>query len=100
MDNQKYIPFGEEWKAELMKMKKEDIVNLFQKSMQHKNIVPDHSLESCENYVRGCMEDFIGGVSDKYKFMKQMGEYTMKLMDIFWTSAKEKIKENPDLVNS
>ena len=94
-----YVPYGEEWKKELMKMRKEDIVNLYQKSMTHKTIVPDHSLESCENFVRGSMEDFIGGISNKYEFMKSMGDYTMKLMDIFWTSAKEKIKENPELLN-
>jgi hypothetical protein len=100
MSLENYKPFGEEWKKELMKMRKEDIVDLFQKSMEHKTIVPDHSLESCENYVRGTMEDFIAGISDKYEFMKNMGDYTMKLMDIFWKEAKNKIRSNPELLNS
>lgn len=100
MNLENYQPFGEEWKKELMKMKKEDVVDLFQKSMEHKTIIPDHSLESCENFVRGSMEDFIGGISDKYEFMKNMGNYTIKLMDIFWQEAKNKIRSNPELLNS
>lgn len=88
-----YVPFGDEWAKEIMKHEKSFIVDMYQKAMQHKNIIPSGSLEGAENYMLGLVNDFEGGIIGKAEFMKSTGSYTMRLMDIFWRSAQQMFKK-------
>ena len=33
MKEKEYVPFGDEWKAEMMKMKKADLIDMYKKAM-------------------------------------------------------------------
>jgi hypothetical protein len=63
------------------------------------NIIESGSLTDCQNHVEGIINDFEAGICGKEETISAMGEYTMRLMEIFWKSAKAKIKTNPDILN-
>lgn len=100
MSNENYVPYGEEWKKEILKNRKEVIVDLYQKGMQHKNIIPSGSLEEAQRHAEGIINDFEGGILSKAETMEAIGEYTGRLMDIFWIGAKKQIKADPSLLDS
>lgn len=99
MEENQYVPFGEEWKKEVMKMRKSDIVNLFAKSMIHTTIIPSETLSECRHHVQGIINDFVGGIVTKEEVMEQMKEYTFKLQDIFLKGVKQKLKEEPKFLD-
>jgi hypothetical protein len=66
--------------------------------MRHTNIIESGSLSECQNHVEGIINDFEDGICGKEETISAMGEYTMRLMEIFWKSAKVKIKANTDIL--
>lgn len=99
MNPENYQPYGEEWKKEIVKLPKTKIVEMYSKAMQHTNIIESGSNSECRHHVEGIINDFESGICDKDETMAAMGDYTLRLMDIFWKSAKAKIKTNPDILN-
>lgn len=57
------------------------------------------TLSDAERYVEGVLNDFESGISDKKETMRLMGEYTGRLMELFWENSKKKIRANPELLN-
>lgn len=57
------------------------------------------TLQDANRYVEGCINDFEHGISTKEETMAFLGEYTGRLMELFWENAKEKIRKNPELLN-
>ena len=50
------------------------------------------TLEDANRYVEGCINDFESGISTKGETMSLLGEYTGRLMELFWeNSIKYKI---------
>lgn len=95
-----YQPYGEEWKKEMMKWRKADIVDFFAKCMTHKTIMPGGSVEEAHNHIEGIINDFEAGVADKSETMAAIGEWVARLMDVLWKSSKDKIRKDPDLVRT
>ena len=94
--NREYKRYGNEWRKEASKLPKEKILDIVQELAKFKEVVPICSLEKCESFVEGCLNDFSYGVIDKNEFMDKMFEYTNFIMDSFFENAKKKLKENPE----
>lgn len=58
------------------------------------------SFQDAQYYVEGIINDFESGISTKGETMQYLGEYTARLMVLFWENAKKKIKEDPTLLDS
>ena len=63
-----------------------------------RNIIHAGSEAECKRYCAGVINDLDAGIITKEEAHNMMGEYTYRLMDIFWTEALKKIKENPNLL--
>lgn len=85
-----YVPYGAEWKKEMMKVKKEDILDMYQKNMQHTNIIDSSTEEGCKHHIDGILNDFESGLITKDQAFHEIGKYTYRLMDIFNKNIKEK----------
>lgn len=57
------------------------------------------TLQDAERFIEGCVNDLSDGLSTKGETMGRLGEYTGRLMELFWENAKKKIRENPELLN-
>lgn len=96
-----YIPYGKEWEASMNKLPKKEIIAMLRK---HHTGTTDNkacgisSIDEAQNFVEGCINDFVNGLSESSEFRAQMGEYTARLMHMFWENAKKRIKENPLLL--
>jgi hypothetical protein len=58
-----------------------------------------NTINDASSYIAGIINDFECGVSTKEETLKYLGEYTGRLMELFWENAKKKIRENPELLN-
>jgi hypothetical protein len=56
------------------------------------------TIEDAENYVEGCINDFEAGISTKEETLTSLGEYTGRLMELFWENSKERIRKDPSLI--
>ena len=96
-----YVPYGKEWEKEVMKLNKKEIIGLF-RAMKEGTKCPAavkiDTIVEARDYLEGCVNDFLTYISDQDEFLEQMGEYTARLMPIFWINAIEKIKEDPSLL--
>ena len=45
------------------------------------------SLNDCQNYLEGCINDFEGGVSTKEETLEALREYTARITDLAFTAA-------------
>jgi hypothetical protein len=59
-----------------------------------------NSIEDAQRYVEGCVNDYGAGLSTKGELLGFLGEYTGRLMELFWHNAKKRIIENPELLKS
>jgi len=48
------------------------------------------SVEDCERYLEGCLNDFESGISTKKETMSHLIEYTIRVVEI----VKDKIQKN------
>lgn len=64
--------------------------------MKAKDII---TIGDAERFVEGCINDLDDGISTKSETIAHLGEYTARLMELFWENAKKKIRENPELLN-
>lgn len=49
------------------------------------------TFEQALNFVEGCINDFEAGISTKEETLNLMGEYTARLMELFWEQSKKRI---------
>lgn len=97
-----YNPFGEQWEKEINKLPKSELVNMIrqlQTGAKHKRIAVIETEIQAQKIVEGIINDFDNGVYTKDETLGLLGEYTARLMHLFWKRAKEIIKENPEIIN-
>jgi hypothetical protein len=58
-----------------------------------------NSIEDAQNFVEGCINDLYAGISSREETLGYLGEYTARLMELFWENSKKQIRENPELLN-
>lgn len=58
------------------------------------------TIHDAERFVEGCLNDFSDGLSTKEETMTLMGLYTQRLMNLFWENAKNKLRNNPELMDN
>ena len=97
----KYEQFGIEWENEMKKLPKEELIKMIRKiqtGTENKNFVFVQTSRQASAIAEGIINDFESGVSTKKETMAMMGEYTGRLMQIFWEVALEKIKNDPTIL--
>ena len=50
------------------------------------------SLNDCQRYLEGCINDFEGGVSTKEETLKALREYTERISELAFTAGGQKNK--------
>lgn len=91
-----YTPYGKEWEAEMNKLPKAELIKMIRKlqtGTEDKKIMLIETSEQASRQVEGIINDFESGISDKRETMRLLGEYTGRIMEIFWKNAKLKAKE-------
>jgi len=56
------------------------------------------TMGDAQHFVQETINDFDAGDITKEETMEKLGQYTKKIMSLFWISAKQKIKKNPRLL--
>lgn len=98
-----YTPFGQEWEEEISKLPKDELVKMIrelQTGTTDKKMVAVETFKEAEHCVTGIINDFSEGIITKGETMRLLGEYTGRIMSIFWDNAKKKFNENPELLKS
>lgn len=93
---EKYTPYGEEWESEMNKLPKSELIKMIRKiqtGTEDKKIMLIETASQACMQVEGIINDYEGGVIDKSETMRLLGEYTGRIMEIFWNNAK-KIKQD------
>lgn len=101
LEKQEYIPYGIEWENEMNKLPKKELIRMIreiQAGTKDEKMVSVNTLKQAEGQVEGIINDFAGGIIDKSEALRLMGEYTGRIMNVFWNVAKEKFNENPELL--
>lgn len=96
-----YTPFGTQWEMQMNNLPKSELIKMIRKlqtGTEDKKICAIDTAKEAQHIVEGIINDFESGISTKSETMKSLGEYTARLMDLFWRNAKEKIKANPELL--
>jgi hypothetical protein len=84
-----YKQFGEEWKKEISKLPKKEIVNMLADANEYKTMVTSGTIVECELEALGILNDFEEGITTKEEAMKALKNYTFRLHDIFYTKSKQ-----------
>lgn len=96
-----YTPFGEVWEKEMNKLPKIELIKMIrnlQTGTTDKKMCAIETSREANNAITGIINDFEAGLSTKSETMYALGEYTARLMELFWRNAKAKFNENPDLL--
>ncbi len=96
-----YTPYGNEWELEMNKLSKAELINMVRKietGTEIKKMCFMETKREANHIVTGIINDFEAGLSTKSETMYAFGEYTARLMELFWKNAKQKFNENPDLL--
>ncbi len=51
-----------------------------------------NTIEDAQNYLEGCVNDFDAGISTKEELLGHLGQYTGRIMEVFWNTTKCKIE--------
>lgn len=99
MDN--YQPYGEEWQKEMMKLPKTYLIDMIRKAQTG---TADLKLLKIETYkdaqvsVEGILNDLSDNLITKEDAMAMLGEYTARIMHVFYENAKKLFNEKPELL--
>jgi hypothetical protein len=96
-----YTPYGKEWEAEMNKLPKAELIKMIRKlqtGTEDKKICGVDTSKEAQHIVEGIINDFEAGLSTKSETMYALGEYTARLMEIFWKNAKARFNEKPELL--
>lgn len=85
-----YKRYGKAWRLEASNLSKNQLLDLFQKTTEHLNIVPTGTIEDFDKHALGILNDFDAGIASKEDAHRAFYDYTMKLMDTFYENAKKK----------
>ncbi len=89
-------PFEDEWEKEMNKWTKDDLIKMIRKlqtGTEDKKLCQIESSKDANIAVEGIINDFEAGISTKEETMRLMGEYTGRLMEVFWKNALKKFTE-------
>lgn len=101
-----HIQFGEEWEEEAMKMTKKELVSMIRKiktgssSAALLNIIPNGTLKEFGDFATGILNNLANGNCSVSEASDELGEWTGRMMEMFWQNAKMEIKKNPELLNA
>lgn len=96
-----YTPFGKEWETEMNKLPKAELIKMIRKlqtGTEDKKIMLIETAEQAIQQVEGIINDYEGGIIDKPETIRLLGEYTGRIMEIFWKNAKLKAIEELALI--
>ena len=95
-----YIQYGAAWTNEMMKMNKRELIGVIRelKTGAKELCIPSGTREEAMNYCEGLVNDYENGLINRSEFMGGLGQYTGRLMHVFWENAKETIKADPSLL--
>lgn len=96
-----YTPFGDEWEAEMNKLPKEELIKMIRKlqtGTEDKQLMFINTSKQASIQVEGIINDFENGIINKRETMRLLGEYTGRIMEIFWNNAKN-IKHEKNTAN-
>lgn len=88
-----YEPFGDQWESEMNKLPKAELIKMIRKlqtGTEDKKIMLIQTSDQASRQVEGIINDFEQGITDKRETMKLLGEYTGRIMELFWNNAKLK----------
>lgn len=91
-----YTPYGKEWEAEMNKLPKSELIKMIlklQTGTQDKKLMLIETAKQANRQVEGIINDYECGIIDKLETIRLFGEYTGRIMEIFWKNAKLKAKE-------
>ena len=97
-----FKPYTAEWEAAMNRLPKKMLIEMIRKhhtGTSDKKMCGIDTINDAQNAVEGIINDFADGISGKAETMRLLGEYTGRLMELFWDNAKKRIKENPELLN-
>ena len=101
MNTENYTPYGEEWEKEMMKLPKKELVKWLKKAFtgsKYTEISNITTEKEAFRFAEGIMNDFESGICEKETTVKLIGEYTFRLMNIFWDTMQKKIQTEPDFL--
>lgn len=101
MRKEVYDPYGKEWESEMTKLPKSEIIDMLRETQtgtKDKKICGIETAQEAQHIVDGIINDFEAGIITKTETMAALGEYTARLMELFWQNAKLKFKSNPELL--
>ena len=98
-----YSPFGDKWEKEISNLPKDELIKMIRElktGTKDKKICGINTSQEARLIVEGIINDFESGLSTKKETLGLLGEYTARLMELFWVNAIDKIKSNPELLHS
>lgn len=96
-----FTPYGIEWEDEMNKLSKAELIKIIRKTQtgtEDRKLVEIQTASEAQNQVEGIVNDFESGIIDKSETVRLLGEYTGRIMGIFWKNAKKKFIERPELL--
>lgn len=83
-------PYGKEWVAEMCKLSKYELIKMIRKiqtGTEDKKIMLIETAAQASQQVEGIINDYEGGIIDKKETLRLLGEYTGRIMEIFWRNV-------------
>lgn len=90
-----YTAYGNEWEAEMNKLPKIELIKMIRKlqtGTEDKKLMLIETAKDAGQQVEGIINDYEGGIIDKSEALSLLGEYTGRIMEIFWKNAQLKAK--------
>lgn len=87
-----YTPFGEEWENEMKKLPKIELINMIRKlevGATDKKLMQIETATEAQKWMTGIINDFETGIYTKEETMGKLGEYTARLMELFFKNAEK-----------
>lgn len=92
--NTEWINYGDAWKAEVEKLTKKELIELIrqiQTGTKDKKMMVMNTSKEASRIIEGILNDFESGVSSKKETYEALGEYTGRIMSLFWENAEKKV---------
>lgn len=96
-----YTPFGEEWENEMEKLPKIELINMIRKlevGATDKKLMQIQTAKDAQRWMDGAINDFESGIATKEETMGKLGDYTARLMQLFFINAKVLFKSHKHLL--
>ena len=90
------------WELEMSKLPKTELIKMIRKiqtGTEDRKLCAIETSKEAHNAVEGIINDYEGGIIDKQEVMVLLGEYTSRLMGLFWENAKKVIKNDISILD-